>query len=137
MRVSLLSTVALVAMSSLLISCNSDSKSSDNTASVQEVRAPGSVNPEIWPKAESPVGLDPAMEARITELMSKMTLRHKVGQVIQADVGSIGPEDVRTYPLGSILNGGNSAPNGDNRSPASAWVKLADEFYDGCGAWPQ
>lgn len=130
MRVSLLSTVALVAVSSFLISCNSEDTSSDNTASVQEVRAPGSVNPEIWPEAESPVGLDPAMEARITELMSKMTLRHKVGQVIQADIGSISPEDVRTYPLGSILNGGNSAPNGDNRSPASAWVKLADEFYE-------
>lgn len=130
MRVSLLSTVALVAMSSFLVSCNSEGASSDNAAAIQEVRAPGSVNPEIWPKAESPVGLDPAIEARITELMSQMTLRHKVGQVIQADVGSITPEDVRTYPLGSILNGGNSAPNGDNRSPASAWVKLADEFYE-------
>lgn len=127
MRFSLMSTVALVAISSLLVSCNTDNV---NTASLTEVRAPGSVNPELWPKAESPVGLDPAIEARITELLSQMTLRHKVGQVIQADVGSISPEDIKTYPLGSILNGGNSAPNGDNRSPASAWVKLADEFYE-------
>lgn len=127
MRFSLMSTVAIVALSSLFVSCNSEGV---DTAAVTELRAPGSVNPELWPKAESPVGLDPAIEARITELMSQMTLRHKVGQVIQADVGSISPEDVKTYPLGSILNGGNSAPNGDNRSPASAWVKLADEFYE-------
>jgi beta-glucosidase len=93
-------------------------------------RAPGSVDVSIWPKIESPVGLDPAIEKRITDLMANMTLRHKVGQVIQADIGSITPEDVKTYPLGSILNGGNSAPNGDNRSPASAWVELADEFYE-------
>lgn len=90
----------------------------------------GQVHPEIWPKVESPVGLDPAMEQRITDIMSKMTLRHKVGQIIQADIGSITPEDIKKYPLGSILNGGNSAPNGDNRSPASAWVTLGDEFYE-------
>lgn len=92
-------------------------------------QAPGTVNPENWPKLTSPVGLDPAIERRIDDLMARMTLRQKVGQVIQADIGSITPEDLKTYPLGSILNGGNSAPGGDNRSPASAWLELADEFY--------
>ncbi len=92
--------------------------------------APGTVNPENWPKAQSPVGLDAAMEARITELISQMTLRQKIGQIVQADIGSITPEDLKTYPLGSLLNGGNSAPNGDNRSPASAWVELADKFWE-------
>jgi beta-glucosidase len=93
------------------------------------MREPSSVNPDIWPTAKSPVGLDAAIEERITDIMSNMTLRHKVGQVVQADIGSISPEDLKTYPLGSVLNGGNSAPNGDNRSPASAWLELADEFY--------
>lgn len=92
--------------------------------------APGTVNPANWPKVESPVGLDAAMEARITEIISQMTLRQKIGQIVQADIGSITPEELKTYPLGSILNGGNSAPNGDNRSPASAWVELADEFWE-------
>ena len=36
-------------------------------------------------------------------------LEEKVGQIIQADIASITPEDLRTYPLGSILAGGNSA----------------------------
>ncbi len=128
MRHSLFSSAALIAVVSLLGACQSSS--SDSVDTTLEVRAPGSVNPEVWPKVESPVGLDPAVEARITELMAQMTLRHKVGQVIQADIGSISPEDLKTYPLGSVLNGGNSAPNGDNRSPASAWVELADEFYE-------
>jgi beta-glucosidase len=91
---------------------------------------PGEVNPALWPKVESPVALDPAMEARITEIIAQMTLRQKIGQVIQGDIGSLTSEDLKTYPLGSVLNGGNSAPNGDNRSPASAWVELADEFWD-------
>lgn len=111
--------------------CGDESATEDvATKTVEAPRAPGSVDVSIWPKVESPVGLDPIIEARITELMSKMELRHKVGQVIQGDIGSLKPEDLKTYPLGSVLNGGNSAPNGDNRSPASAWVELADEFYE-------
>jgi len=110
-----------------LVACSGQVSDETKTA---ELRAPGTVNPAIWPKAESPVGLDAAMEDRITALIEKMPLRHKIGQIIQADIGSITPEDVKTYPLGSILNGGNSAPNGDNRSPASAWVELADAFYE-------
>lgn len=63
-------------------------------------------------------------------IMSRMTLREKVGQVIQADIGSITIEDLKKYPLGSLLNGGNSAPNENNRSPAEDWVVLADRFYE-------
>ena len=80
--------------------------------------------------SSSPVGIDPKIENEITSIMEGMSLRHKVGQVIQGDIGSLTPEDLKVYPLGSVLNGGNSAPNGDNRSPASDWIKLADEFYE-------
>lgn len=127
----LFKTAALCGLAAALAACGSETTSEETASAVAEApRAPGSVNPSIWPKVESPVGLDPAIEARITELMSKMELRHKVGQVIQGDIGSLTPEDLKKYPLGSVLNGGNSAPNGDNRSPASAWVTLADEFYE-------
>jgi beta-glucosidase len=122
-------TTALTFASIGLVACG-DAVTSDKASAPNAERQPGDVDPSIWPKAESPVGLNPAMEARITEIIDQMTLRQKVGQIIQADIGSISPEDLKTYPLGSILNGGNSAPNGDNRSPASAWVELADEFYE-------
>jgi len=75
------STSALVS-AALLIGCSgasdTDTPAMNNTG---EVRAPGSVNPAIWPKSESPVALDPAMEARITDIISQMTLRQKIGQV--------------------------------------------------------
>ena len=126
-----LKSASVLAITALLAACKDVSLPSDNVATEpSEVRAPGTVDPSIWPKVKSPVGLNVAMEARITDIMAQMTLRQKVGQIIQADVGSIKPEDVKTYPLGSILNGGNSAPNGDNRSPASAWLALADAFYE-------
>eukprot|EP00903_Cladosiphon_okamuranus_P004257 g4255.t1 len=72
---------------------------------------------------------DAEMEAAIQDLISRMTLEEKVGQVIQADIASVTPEEVREYNLGSILNGGGSAPGGDNRTAADNWLALADEFW--------
>ena len=70
------------------------------------------------------------MEERIADLISRMTLEEKVGQVIQADISSVTPDEVREYNLGSILNGGGSAPGGDNRTTPDKWLELADEFWD-------
>jgi beta-glucosidase len=60
--------------------------------------------------------------------MKQLTLEEKVGQVIQADINAIKPEDLRKYPLGSVQAGGNSSPNADERAPASEWVRLLREF---------
>ena len=65
--------------------------------------------PELWPEITVP-DLDPVIEARIDEIMAKMTLEQKVGQVIQADSDSVTPEEVKAYRLGSVLSGGSSAP---------------------------
>lgn len=86
-------------------------------------------DPRVWPQAKSPAAMtDAATEAFVADLMSRMTLEEKVGQLIQADIASIKPEELLTYPLGSILAGGNSSPGGDERAPAQAWVDLAREF---------
>lgn len=58
-----------------------------------------------------------------------MTLEEKVGQVIQPDIGSVTPEDMRLYHFGAILNGGNSAPGNDEFAPPAKWLELADAFY--------
>jgi len=87
------------------------------------------VNPEIWPKQQSPVKRDPVIEEKIARLLERMTLAEKVGQVIQADIASVTPAEVQQYHLGSVLNGGNSAPGNDNRTAAADWLALADEFW--------
>jgi beta-glucosidase len=87
------------------------------------------VHPELWPAAKSPAAItDPATEARIDALLKKMTVEQKVGQLIQADISTITPKDLETWPLGSILAGGNSGPNGNERSSAADWAKLVGEF---------
>jgi beta-glucosidase len=86
------------------------------------------VHPALWPKAASPGLVDPATEARITALLAAMSDEEKVGQIVQADIASIKAEDLRTYPLGSILAGGNSGPDNDDRAPAKAWLDLSKAF---------
>lgn len=87
------------------------------------------VHPEIWPALTAPLPPDPALEAFLDGLLARMTLEEKVGQLIQADISSIRPEDLLTYPLGSVLAGGNSGPGGDELAPPQAWLALADAFH--------
>jgi len=89
----------------------------------------GVAHPALWPAAKSQGLIDPATEARVSQLMAKMTLEEKVGQMVQADISTIRPDDLRTYPLGSILAGGSSPPlNAPDRSPAPAWLATARAF---------
>lgn len=88
------------------------------------------VHPEIWPRADWPYPEDASVEARIDAIIARMTIEEKVGQVIQADIASVTPEEARRYHLGSILNGGNSAPENDEFAPPGKWLALADAFYD-------
>jgi beta-glucosidase len=85
--------------------------------------------PAKWPTARSQSIVDPATERFVSQLMAKMTLEQKVGQMIQADIASIKPEELRTYPIGSILAGGNSPPlSGNDRSPQADWVATTRAF---------
>src|SRR3546814_16555469 len=61
--------------------------------------------------------------------LQRRTVEEKVGQVVQADIASVTPADVKQYLLGSVLNGGSSGPYGDDLAPAPKWLQLADEFY--------
>ncbi len=73
--------------------------------------------------------MDAAAEAFVQDLLSHMSLEDKVGQMIQADIASISPAELRTYKLGSILAGGGSAPGANVRAAPQAWLNLTDEFY--------
>ena len=50
-----------------------------------------------WPAVQSRVPRDPAVEARIDQMLARMTLEQKVAQVVQPDIASITPEEYRRY----------------------------------------
>ena len=97
------------------------------SAALAQVGAPTASN---WPALTDPVKADPAIAARIKSIMAKMSLEQKVGQVIQGDLGSVSPDDVARYHLGSVLNGGGSDPAGKRFGTGADWLNEADRFYD-------
>jgi beta-glucosidase len=69
------------------------------------------------------------IETEAKSLVARMSLEHKVAQLVMPDISTITPEDVRQYRFGTILNGGNSGPGGNDLAPAKDWLALADAMW--------
>lgn len=83
-----------------------------------------------WPRVSSAIKSDAALEKRVADILGKMTLEQKIGQMTQPEIKTTSPDDVRRYYLGSVLNGGGSWPNGNKRANAAEWLSLAQKYYD-------
>jgi beta-glucosidase len=99
------------------------------TPSPATASPPGTAHPDQWPAYTYPVPTRADHEKMIADLIARMTVEEKVGQLVQADLCCVTPDDFRKYKLGSLLVGGNSGPNGNDLSPAKDWLKAADDFY--------
>src|SRR5881392_4196382 len=84
---------------------------------------------QSWPRAASNTLPDAALESRVHAIVAGMTLEQKIGQMTQADIRSVTPDDVRKYYIGSILNGGGAWPAMNMHSSVADWLKLSDAFY--------
>jgi beta-glucosidase len=71
----------------------------------------------IFPDSSRPV------EARIEDLLARMTLDEKIGQMTQVEMGSIKAGDITAYNIGSILSGGDGNPLNNNPQGWQAMVK--------------
>jgi beta-glucosidase len=85
-----------------------------------------SVLSSSWPSLSSEVTQD--VESTVASILSSMTTAEKVGQMVQAEIAYVTPNQAREWNLGSVLNGGGSWPNGQYSTVAD-WVALADSFY--------
>ena len=86
--------------------------------------------PQVAAEAPPPATNLSAEEQQIVDLLARMSLERKVAQLIQPDISAVTPADVEKYRFGSVLNGGNSGPYGNDLAPAQDWLKLADEFWE-------
>ena len=65
------------------------------------------------------------IEERVRELLARMTLDQKIGQMTQPERMHVSPDEVKRYHIGSVLSGAGSCP-GENR-PAD-WVAMTDAY---------
>ncbi|MGB1403874.1 MAG: glycoside hydrolase family 3 N-terminal domain-containing protein, partial [Porticoccaceae bacterium] len=70
------------------------------------------------------------VDSAVASILASMTTAEKVGQMVQAEISGITPDEVRQWNLGSVLNGGGIWPNGKKNSSIADWVSLADELYE-------
>jgi len=84
--------------------------------------------PQIVIDAHGLPYLDPKLpvKKRVADLVSRMSLEEKAGQMTQAERGALTAQgDIAAYDLGSLLSGGGSTPTPN--TPA-AWAKMIDRF---------
>jgi len=81
-----------------------------------------------WPARKARPKLDPAIEGKIAAIVAGMTLEQKVGQITQAEIRSVTPDQVRQYYIGTILNGGGAWPGMNKHASVKDWAALADQF---------
>ena len=84
---------------------------------------------EAWPRVASPIRPDPAMEARIRTIVAWMSIEQKIGQMIQADIRKITPDEVRRFYIGSVLNGGNTQPDNIRGASFAQWRAATARYH--------
>ncbi|MGW0337734.1 glycoside hydrolase family 3 protein [Streptomyces sp. NPDC003011] len=63
---------------------------------------------------------------RVADLLSRMSLAEKAGQMTQAERGAVtAPGDIAAYGLGSLLSGGGSTPTPNT---PEGWARMIDAF---------
>ena len=66
------------------------------------------------------------IEERIDDLLGRMSLEEKIGQMTLVEKGSISAQDVTRFHIGAILSGGGGGPAGDNS--AEGWLEMVNTF---------
>ena len=67
-------------------------------------------------------------QTRVADLLARMTLEEKAGQMVQGVIGTATQADMTKLGLGSVLSGGGAVP-GDNS--LDAWSSLIKMYQEG------
>ncbi|XP_068307729.1 uncharacterized protein [Pyrus communis] len=69
------------------------------------------------------------LNTRIKDLLSRMTLEEKIGQMVQIERSVASSEVMKKYFIGSILSGGGSVPA--QKASPEAWINMVNDFQEG------
>ncbi|KAH7653184.1 beta-glucosidase protein [Dioscorea alata] len=75
---------------------------------------------------------DPTLpvEIRVNDLLKRMTLAEKIGQMTQIERKDASADVMKNYFIGSLLSGGGSVPK--PQASAKDWVNMINDFQKGC-----
>ena len=104
---------------SFVVSACSPQTVATDTPTEAAVVATESLGPVVYTDSTQPV------EKRIEDLLARMTLEEKIGQMTQVEKNSIKPGDITKYFIGSILSGGGGSPE---ENTAQAWYAMVEGF---------
>ena len=68
-----------------------------------------------------------SLDVRVADLLSRMTLEEKIGQMTQIEKNSLGQGDIAKYLLGSVLSGGGGSPS---KNDVAHWAAMVNAFQD-------
>ncbi|KAI6669720.1 hypothetical protein NL676_004605 [Syzygium grande] len=68
------------------------------------------------------------VNARIRDLMQRMTLQEKIGQMTQVDYSVVTPITLSDYSIGSVLSGGGSVPF--PKAKARDWMDMVNKYQN-------
>lgn len=71
---------------------------------------------------------DLPIEERVTDLLERMTLEEKIGQMTLIEKNSIDPDAVTEYHIGAVLSGGGGYPDGNNT--VEGWTSMVHDYQD-------
>ncbi|CAJ1947992.1 unnamed protein product [Sphenostylis stenocarpa] len=69
------------------------------------------------------------LNVRIKDLMDRMTLEEKIGQMTQIERKVASAEVMKNYYIGSVLSGGGSVPK--PQASAEDWIHMVNDFQKG------
>lgn len=76
-----------------------------------------------------PAYLDPSLppQERARDLLARLSLEEKIGQMTLVEKNSIKPDEVRTYYIGAVLSGGGGYPP---RNTPEGWTEMTRAFQE-------
>ena len=110
---------SLLLLSSILSACTGAVSTTEVT--VEATQAAPDLGAILYTDPAQPV------EARVEDLLKRMTLDEKIGQMTQVEKNSIKPGDITKYFIGSILSGGGGSPY---ENTAKAWYAMVLGYQD-------
>jgi len=110
----------LLFLSFLLVACGG---TTITPVPIIESEADVNFGPVIYTDPTQPI------EARVEDLLKRMSLDEKIGQMTQVEKYAIEnkPEDIKNYFIGSILSGGGDYPK---ENTINGWYEMIDGFQN-------